>query len=74
MQDMAHTYAGISSIAGTLEIGKDVLKRRAVGGVKPESERDETSRAYKRYQKFLDKQVYGINTTKNKDCKKSCAK
>lgn len=67
---MAHTYAGISSIAGTLEIGKDVLKRRAVGGVKPESERDETSRAYKRYQKFLDKQVYGINTTKIKIGKK----
>lgn len=67
---MSHTYAGISSIAGTLEIGKDVLKRRAVGGVKPESERDETSRAYKRYQKFLDKQVYGINTTKIKIGKK----
>lgn len=67
---MAHTYAGISSIAGTLEIGKDVLKRRAVGGIRAESERDETSRAFKRYQKFLDKQVYGINTTKIKIGKK----
>lgn len=67
---MTHTYASISNVAGTLEIGKDVLKRRAVGGIKPESERDETSRAYKRYQKFLDKQVYGISTKKVKIGKK----
>lgn len=63
---MAHTYAAISNVAGTLEIGKDVLKRRIIGGIKPESKRSETSRAYKRFQKFLDKQVYGINTTKIK--------
>lgn len=63
---MAHTYAAISSVSDTLEIGSDVLQRRAVGGLKSETERKETSRAYKRYQKFLDKQVYGINTKKIK--------
>lgn len=63
---MAHTYAAISNVSGTLEIGKDVLKRRMIGGIKPENKRSETSRAYKRFQKFLDKQVYGINTTKIK--------
>jgi hypothetical protein len=67
---MAHSYAAISNVAGTLEVGKDVLKNRAIGGIKPEFGREETSRAYKRYQKFLDKQVYGINTTKIKIGKK----
>ena len=61
---MAHTYAAISSISDTLEVGRDVLRRRQVGGLSSENERKETSNAYKRYQKFLDKQVYGINTQK----------
>lgn len=63
---MAHTYAAISNVAGTLEVGREVLRRRQVGGLKPETERDETSKAFARYQKFLDKQVYGINNTKIK--------
>lgn len=61
---MAHTYAAISSISDTLEIGRDVLSRRQVGGLSNENKRKETSNAYRRYQKFLDKQVYGINTPK----------
>lgn len=63
---MAYTFAAISSVSGTLEIGKEVLQRRAVSGIKSENNRYETSRAYRRYLKFLDKQVYGINTPKIK--------
>ena len=61
---MAHSYAALNSIASSLEIGRDVLRRRQVGGLSTENERKETSNAYKRYQKFLDKQLYGINTKK----------
>lgn len=61
---MSHTYAVISSVADTLEIGRDVLSRRQVEGLSNENRRKETSNAYRRYQKCLDKQIYGINTPK----------
>lgn len=67
---MAHTYAGMSSVVGALELGREVLRGRKVAGLKNESERAETSRAFRRYGKFMDKQIYGINTKKIKIGKK----
>ena len=62
---MASTYAAFNSIVDTLEVGSEVLNRRTVGGIYTESEnKANKSRAYNRYLKFLDKQVYGISTKK----------
>lgn len=64
---MANTYAAFDTIVDTLEVGSEVLNRRKVGGVYTESEnRANKSKAYNRYLKFLDKQVYGISTKKIK--------
>lgn len=64
---MANTYAAFNTIVDTLEVGSEVLNRRKVGGIYTESEnRANKSRAYNRYLKFLDKQVYGISTKKIK--------
>lgn len=64
---MANTYAAFDTIVDTLEVGSEVLNRRKVGGVYTESEnRANKSRAYNRYLKFLDKQVYSISTKKVK--------
>lgn len=64
---MANTYAAFDTIVDTLEVGSEVLNRRKVGGIYTESEnKANKSRAYNRYLKFLDKQVYGISTKKIK--------
>ena len=62
---MANNYAAVSQVVDTLEVGKEVLSRRTVGGVYRESEiQGDKSRAFNRYLKFLDKQVYGIGAKK----------
>ena len=62
---MANTYAALNQVVDTLEVGKEVLNRRRVSGIIPEQEaKINKSRAYNRYLKFLDKQVYGISTKK----------
>lgn len=58
---MVNSYAALSQLVDTLEVGRQVLSRRKVGGIKTEDEVKDPSRAFARYQKFLDKQVYGIN-------------
>lgn len=64
---MANTYAAFNTIVDTLEVGSEVLNRRKVGGIYTESEnKANKSRAYNRYLKFLDKQVYSISTKKIK--------
>ena len=63
---MVNSYAAMGQLVDTLEVGKEVLSRRKVGGIKTEKERTDPSRAFTRYQKFLDKQVYGINNKKVK--------
>lgn len=63
---MVNSYAAMGQLVDTLELGKEVLSRRKVGGLKTEKERSEPSRTFTRYQKFLDKQVYSINTRKVK--------
>lgn len=64
---MANTYLAISQVSDTLEVGKEVLSRRTVGSLYTENERSsDKSRAYNRYLKFLDKQVYGIGVPKIK--------
>ena len=64
---MANSYAAMSQVVDTLEVGKEVLNRRTVEGINSEESRlKDKSRAYNRYLKFLDKQVYGIGVPKLK--------
>lgn len=63
---MANSYLALSQIVDTLEVGSEVLTRRKVGDDTLEKDRKKHSNAYNRYLKFLDKQVYGINSTKHK--------
>lgn len=63
---MVNSYAAMGQLVDTLEVGKEVLSRRKVGGIKTEKEKSDPSRAFTRYQKFLDKQVYGISSKKIK--------
>lgn len=55
---MASTYNAISRVADIFELGKDVLKKRQIGG-DLESVKSEQSNAYGRYLKFVDKEIYG---------------
>jgi len=57
---MATRYAASRQIVDTVEIGKEILRGRKVGGSKTEAEREKTSWAFTRYCKYLDKQVYGV--------------
>lgn len=63
--DMANRYAATSTIVDVLEVGGAVMeKQREIGGSKETV--GKPSRAFARYTKFLDKQVYGINAPKIK--------
>ena len=65
---MAAHYAAMNQVVDTLEVGREVLSKRKRKGKGTErwAWLDETehydghSRAFTRYSKFLDKQVYGI--------------
>ena len=57
---MAATYKAMEQVVDVFELGRDILKQRKVGN-KIEANREEESRAYSRYAKFLEKQIYGIN-------------
>lgn len=60
--NMASHYANMSIIADMLEVGSNVLEERSVGRILSESSvRGNSSRAYHRYLKYIDKQVYGIS-------------
>lgn len=65
---MANTYLAMNTLVDTLEVGREVLSERKVEGDKSEKDRaltkKGTSRAYNRYLKFLDKQVYGVSSSK----------
>lgn len=58
---MAASYNAMSRVVDIFDIAKDVLKRRTVGG-KSEMEGME-SRAYRRFTKFVEKSIYGLNVT-----------
>lgn len=59
---MATHYAAMNTIVDTLEVGKEVLNRRTVGGLSMEvNQKANKSRAFNRYLKYLDKQVYGVS-------------
>lgn len=64
--DMASNYKALDSIVDILEVGKNVLERRQVGGIKAENDADneEKSLAYGRLLKFFEKQVYGMSAKK----------
>lgn len=57
---MANTYGAMSKLVDIFEIGKEVLLRRKVKGLTPESELGHHSLAYTRFVKFLDKQIYNV--------------
>lgn len=61
---MANTYAAMSQVVDTLEVGREVLRNRRVAGMATEGERGETSKVFTRYGKFMEKQVYGIGYSK----------
>lgn len=54
---MASSYACLNTIVDSFEVGKNVLSRRTGG---------DKTRAYTRFVKFLDQQVYGVRSTKTK--------
>ena len=63
---MAATYNAMEQVVDVFELGRDVLKQRQFkdSGSKFEIFRKKgESRAYARYLKFLEKQVYGLNVT-----------
>ena len=62
--NMANKYATLNIIVDTLEVGKDVLNKRSVNGLKTEEESDNKSNAFNRYTKYLDKQIYNIHQKK----------
>ena len=61
---MANTYAAMSQVVDTLEVGRETLRDRRVAGMATERERNETSKVFTRYGKFMEKQVYGIGYSK----------
>lgn len=56
---MATRYAAASQVIDTIEIGKEVLRKRKLG-TEDETEGDGVTRAFTRYCKYVDKQLYGI--------------
>ena len=63
---MAATYQAMSSVVDIFELGADQLKERKIGKIASSKEKDDrrgATRAYSRYIKFLEKQVYQINVT-----------
>lgn len=62
---MANSYQAMSSVVDAVEVGRNSLENRNIlgKGGKREKDLENHSRAYTRYTKFLDKQVYGISAT-----------
>lgn len=60
---MAATYKAMEQVVDIFELGRDVLKQRQVGNKGEYNLENGSSRAYSRYAKFLEKQVYGVNVT-----------
>ena len=65
---MANQYLAMSQVVDTLEVGREMLSRRKVEGLRSEKDRiasgGKTSGAFTRYTKYLDKQVYGVSAKK----------
>lgn len=60
---MANSYAALDSVVDAIEVGRAALENRKVIGAKREKDLEKHTRAYTRYLKYLDKQVYGISAT-----------
>ena len=63
---MAASYNAMSSVVDIFELGKEVMKRRRFKTSGNKSDKEQTtgtSRAYARYLKFVEKNVYGLNVT-----------
>lgn len=59
---MATHYAAMNQIVDTVEITKEILKKRSVRGERSEDERDEGhSKAFTRFSKYIDKQIYSVS-------------
>ena len=57
---MAATYNAMESVVDIFELGKEVLKERDEAW-KIKNNKNKESRAYERYIKFVEKNIYGIN-------------
>lgn len=62
---MANSYSALNSVVDAIEVGRNALNNREIKGAKRERDLDDDNhtRAYTRYLKYLEKQVYGISAT-----------
>jgi hypothetical protein len=58
---MAANNVAMREIADVFELGREVLRNRTVGNTKESQLKSGSSRAFTRYSKMVDKQIYGIN-------------
>lgn len=58
---MAASNFAMKQVADIFELGREVLKNRTVGNTKESNLKKGSSRAFTRYSKMVDKQIYGIN-------------
>ena len=62
---MASSYESLSTLVDGLEVGRSALLNRQIDykGHKREKDLETHTRAYSRFMKYMDKQVYGISST-----------
>lgn len=58
---MASNYKAMEQVVDIFELGRDVLKQRKLGYKSEEKLDDGSTRAFTRYVKFAEKNLYGIN-------------
>lgn len=58
--NMANVYNSMHGVIDALEVGRDVLADRTVDGIR---DKHRVSRAYTRYSKYMDKQIYNLKKT-----------
>lgn len=58
---MATHYNAMNAVVDVMEVGKNVLNERSYKDRRERNREANKTRAYNRYLKFLDKQVYGIS-------------
>lgn len=58
---MAASNFAMRQVADVFELGREVLRNRTVGNTKEANLKGGSSKAFIRYSKMVDKQIYGIN-------------
>lgn len=59
---MVNNYQSMNKIVSMLETARDLGRRREIAGVTAEGDSDNTSNTFARFQKYLDKQVFGVSS------------